>query len=258
MKELEPFEQDLYSLIKNVKFRDFDNEHLNMLKADIQKVKKSNKVVVQADKTQNMYLMVKSKFEKVVIDNVTKNYTQSTHRSVIVSDNKSALIAKSLKLEDRMTKHRTKNCYVLVKDHKKKLQYRLTNPAISDIQKILKHILDKINCKLRSSTDLNQWRCTEAVLDWFNKLEDKSSLRFFKFDIYEFYPTITPNLLKKALKFASTLAKGPGGARSLSAGWQVSYQISKRKKFNGIKIIIFFLLMVSFNNCNFHYFVSSV
>ena len=64
------------------------------------------------DKTRNMYLMEKSKFEKLVVENVSKKYTKSTNRSVTVSDNKSAKIAEELELEDIMTRHTTNNCYV--------------------------------------------------------------------------------------------------------------------------------------------------
>ena len=41
------------------------------------------------------------------------------------------------------------------------------------------------------------------VIDWFKKIEDKSRYKFTVFDIENFYPSITEDLLKKALNFAS-------------------------------------------------------
>ena len=47
--------------------------------------------------------------------------------------------------------------------------------------------------------DLNQWINTDTVIDWFKGIRSK---HFIIFDIKEFYPSITDNLLRKALTFA--------------------------------------------------------
>ena len=40
------------------------------------------------------------------------------------------------------------------------------------------------------------------VLDWFNNLNNKSNLSFLVFDIVEYYPSITKNLLEETLTWA--------------------------------------------------------
>ena len=50
--------------------------------------------------------------------------------------------------------------------------------------------------------DLNQWRNTDTVIDWFKGIHNKYLCMFVIFDIKEFYPSITENLLKKALTFS--------------------------------------------------------
>ena len=65
------------------------------MRADIQTLENSNEIVVQADKTRNMYLIGKDKYEQLVKSNVTKNYMKSSKRVVDISDNKSAKIAKN-------------------------------------------------------------------------------------------------------------------------------------------------------------------
>ena len=67
---------------------------------------------------------------------------------------------------------------------------------------ISKAILDTANKNIREAIGLNQWRNTDTVIDWFKSIRNKHLCKFVVFDIREFYPSITENLLKKALTFA--------------------------------------------------------
>ena len=51
---------------------------------------------------------------------------------------------------------------------------------------------------------LNQWRNTDTVIDWFKGIRNKHLRKLIIFDIKEFYPSMTENLLKKVLTFAKT------------------------------------------------------
>ena len=44
---------------------------------------------------------------------------------------------------------------------------------------------------------------TAAVIDWFKSINNKQRLSFICLDIEEFYPSISQDLLIKALDFAS-------------------------------------------------------
>ena len=59
-----------------------------------------------------------------------------------------------------------------------------------------------MNVSIRCKGDVNQWRSTKEVIRWFNNLEDKKQLSYLTFDIVDFYPSITDNLLTKTLKWA--------------------------------------------------------
>ena len=72
----------------------------------------------------------------------------------------------------------------------------------NEIGKLSKSILDKINNKLRNKTRSNQWKDMSEVINWFNKIEEKSKHTFIVFDIKDFYPSISKYLLQKALEFA--------------------------------------------------------
>ena len=43
---------------------------------------------------------------------------------------------------------------------------------------------------------------TRTVIDWFKNIGDKKRFRFIPWDIVEFYPNITEDLLNAALDFA--------------------------------------------------------
>ena len=69
---------------------------------------------------------------------------------------------------------------------------------------ISKAILDATNKNIREAMGLNQWRNTDTVIEWFESIRNKHLCKFVGFDIRESYPSITENLLKKALTFAET------------------------------------------------------
>ena len=50
---------------------------------------------------------------------------------------------------------------------------------------------------------LNQWKNSQAVLSWFNSIENKETYSFIAFDVVDFYPSISIELLNAALEFAS-------------------------------------------------------
>ena len=93
--------------------------------------------------------MQKDDYNTYVRDNVSKTYKRSTANRVKSINYKSKLLAKKLVIDDRIDKMEETEAYITVKDHKEgfphKLSFRLMNPSKSDIDKISKNLLDKIN-----------------------------------------------------------------------------------------------------------------
>ena len=79
----------------------------------------------------------------------------------------------------------------------------LINPAKSEIGKVSKQLLDRINKKVIASIKINQWKNTASVLAWFNSISNKDQYSFIAFDVVDFYPSISIDLLNGALDFAS-------------------------------------------------------
>ena len=52
---------------------------------------------------------------------------------------------------------------------------------------------------------MNQWRNTQEVISWFKGIKNKEKSSFIKFDIVDFYPSISKELLTNAIKVAGTI-----------------------------------------------------
>ena len=63
-------------------------------------------------------------------------------------------------------------------------------------------ILENINTSLRNQTSLNQWKNSSSVINWFTNIPNKHKHSFAIFDIDNFYPSISENLLTSAINHA--------------------------------------------------------
>ena len=110
-----------------------------------------------------------------------------------IMENKTAL--------NRMFINDKNSCFITLKDHKanflNNLKTRLLDPSKNVLGRISKVLLDKINLNLRNATKVNQWKSTNDVISWFKCIKNKQNFKFISFDIKDFYPTITKELLSK-------------------------------------------------------------
>ena len=70
-----------------------------------------------------------------------------------------------------------------------------------------KVILDNINKELIKKLNINQWKNSASVIDWFKAIDNKQECKFTVFDIEQFYPSIKESVLLKALEFAKKHTK---------------------------------------------------
>ena len=64
-------------------------------------------------------------------------------------------------------------------------------------------MLAKILTAVKNKSQLQQWKNSDSVIEWFSALEHKERLNFIQFDLVNFYGSITPQLLNDALTFAA-------------------------------------------------------
>ena len=77
---------------------------------DTAKLKSSDKIIVEADKTNNVYLVDAAEYKKLIKDNITKSYKKCEINEEFMIDQKSAILAKRLDLDDRIQKIAPKAC----------------------------------------------------------------------------------------------------------------------------------------------------
>ena len=208
--ELKPFEEDVIKLLETIKFRDTKDYFQDSLANDLKKINSSDKMFVFADKTRNIYETSLDTYNKLLHDNITKTYKHESEENISEINNELNHIANKLSIGNRIECMKKREAFISLKDHKENFQTnpkcRLINPAKSDSGKISKSILDRLNTKLRSILNVNQWRNTQNVIEWFGSIEEKTRHSFISFDIVDFYPSISENLLDQALSWASNLA----------------------------------------------------
>ena len=61
--DLQPFTDDLWEMVRNIKFRSVSSEFQKTLKTDMKNIRDCEKVVVAADKSNNLYKIDKNEYE---------------------------------------------------------------------------------------------------------------------------------------------------------------------------------------------------
>ena len=142
MKELRAFEDDVIELIKNIEFRKTTNPLQEKMKKDIIKINETPCVIVQADKTGNLYLFKKEDYEKYLINNITDEYKKADDFVIDRINAEAAKFAKKLQLDDRVEGISKKAAYLTVKDHKEdfpaRMKFRLINSCKTNLGKVSK------------------------------------------------------------------------------------------------------------------------
>ena len=206
--ELKEFEDGMLDIIQTTKFKPVNSKFLADLNNDVKRIKNESKLLIPADKTTNFYKMEPAAYNKLLEENITKSYKKATGATAQKIKREDKKITVKLDIDDRVDITANKEAFITLKDHKpnfaNKQTCRLINPTKSEIGKISKQILDKINTRVITATKTNQWKNTASVIKWFNNIDNKEKHSFICFDIVEFYPSISEELLNKALDFASS------------------------------------------------------
>ena len=133
---------------------------------------------VPADKTTNFYKMDPKSYNDLLHKNVTK-YKTIPAETVINIENEAKSIAEKLNLADRINTTAQRESFVTLKDHKSNFDNnptcRLINPSKSEIGRVSKLILDRINTKVIETTRINQWKNTKSVLSGLIKLQIRAN-----------------------------------------------------------------------------------
>ena len=174
--------------------------HARALERVLTNIRTDGKLMVAADKTTNFYRLDTPSYNKLLDTAITKAYKKTTSNTTtkIISEEKK--IAEKLGLDDRIDSLATKDSFITLKNYNHNFHNipracRLINPSKSEIGLISKKILQRINSQILKYTNMNQWKNTDSVMTWFNSMPNKSTRSFITFDVVDFYPSISKELL---------------------------------------------------------------
>ena len=162
----------------------------------------TNIIFVNADKSGNLHKMSLNKYKQMLHKEVNKHY-KIAPRDLEADLNKEAeLLASKFKIEDRMEKFNIKNVFITLLDHKSvfrsNLTCRLINPTKT--RKIGKVILQDICGTHRIALNINWWCNSNDRIKCFKDCNKNDKCSFIKYDIKEFYPSITEKNCKWSIK----------------------------------------------------------
>ena len=207
MSELKEFEDSLMELVKHVEYDRHTNEFLKKLDKDTKQIGEEDRLIIAADKTTNLCKMQPQSYNKLLKEAVQKDYKKSKPNFVSKIIKEDKVVATESDIEDRVQKVRCSEAFITLKDHKENFEnnpkVRLINPTKSEVGRISKKILENVNCVVKEKTKLRLWRNTDEVITWFSNIEEKDQYVFIEFDVVEFYPSISEQLLTNALKWAN-------------------------------------------------------
>ena len=82
------------------------------------------------------------------------------------------------------------------------LHCHLISPSKCELGKVSKVILEEFNQALIKDLDVNQWKNSSTVIEWFKGIVNIKNCIFITFDIREFYPSISESIFRKRILFA--------------------------------------------------------
>ena len=130
------------------------------LSNDVKNIKKNPKLLVPADKTNNLQELTTEEYNKLLIENISKTYKKSTVSAIKSVNTEAKAIAKDLNLDVRNEQYNQNRYFITLKDLKENFRNntkcRLINPAKSDIGIVGKHSIDRINTSIREKLNANQ------------------------------------------------------------------------------------------------------
>ena len=210
-KEVKDFENDLIDMIKNIQFETKTNPFQQKLNSEKEMIKNEPKLVVSADKTSNFYKVEPEVYKELVKKNVEAEYQKEKTVNIQKINKAHKKIVNKLEIEDRVFKTVKRECFITLKDHKNNFQNnpkcRLLNPTKCELGKVSQQILTKKLAIIRRKTKLNQWKNSHSVIEWFKNLKNKKNLSFIIFDVVNYYPSITLELLLEALNWANNFVE---------------------------------------------------
>ena len=140
--EMVDFENDMLALVDNIEFRNTNDKFQSKLRTDVQHINKSDQIIVEADKTRNVYKMDAADYTKLLNEDITQKYKIAEQKTVNDITIEFHTTAERLNVSDRINNTTPKPAFITLKDHKENFstnpKRRLINPTKTEISQATK------------------------------------------------------------------------------------------------------------------------
>ena len=131
-------------------------------------IKKNPKLLISADKTNNLFELTTEEYNKLLFENISKTYKRTTISAINAISTEVKAIAKDLNLGERIELYSQNQSFITLTDQKKNFQKnlkcRLINPVKSELGTVSKHYIDQINKSFGEKLNGNQWINAQVVV----------------------------------------------------------------------------------------------
>ena len=144
IKDLIDFEPDLTPMIKNIQFRPARNNFVAKSKNNRKQIHSTDELLVNTDKSGNVYTFSKNQYKKYICDSATKTYQKSNRNKVDNINYEAKTLREKLNIGDRLQQIQETEVFVAVKDHKVGFPFTFINPHWQNLILVnySKYILD--------------------------------------------------------------------------------------------------------------------
>ena len=131
-------------------------------------IKKNPKLLISADKTNNLFELATEEYNKSLFENISKTYKRTTISAINAINTEVKATAKDLNLDERIEQYSQNQSFITLTDQKKNFQKnlkcRLINPVKSELGTVSKHYIDQINKSSGEKLNGNQWINAQVVV----------------------------------------------------------------------------------------------
>ena len=119
---LNQFESDLYDMVQNIEFAKVKSNFQMQLSNDVKNIKKNPKLLIPADKTNDLYELTTEEYNKSLIENISKTYKKTNVSAKNAINTEAKAIVKDLNLDKRIEQYNQNKSFIILKDHQENFQ----------------------------------------------------------------------------------------------------------------------------------------